>query len=200
MSTVNCTLHIWKMSHIIKSTALHDDLSRMLYICCDKDETWNDFTHWNKKKMPGRKELCYSRDAWLHLVFGSRSSSISCSNVSLMWLQTLQKFHTLSSGMPKGDTWLWNTLFFVKCALSNWRCQPWWHECHKCNTWFSHTYISHLQVSISNNKSNCDCNSIAIRECPNIHIPNIQFSVCHVAAMCKISIIGAHEHSVVVVL
>lgn len=66
MSTVNCIQHIWKISQIKKSPALHDDLSGMLYISCEIDETWNDFAYWNKKEMPGRKEFWYSRDSWLH--------------------------------------------------------------------------------------------------------------------------------------
>lgn len=36
---------------------------------------------------------------------------------SMVWLQSLQKFLTFSSGLPKGDTWLWNILFFFTCAL-----------------------------------------------------------------------------------
>lgn len=50
------------------------------------------------------------------LIFGSGSSSASSSNLRMVLLQSLQKFLTFSFGMPKGNMWLWNTLFSYICA------------------------------------------------------------------------------------
>ena len=44
------------------------------------------------------------------------SSSVSSSNLRMVWLQSLQKFLTFSFGTPRGNTRLWNTLFSYICA------------------------------------------------------------------------------------
>lgn len=83
----------------------------------DNEETWNDFAteHRNRVDSPGGEVLCFSGDAWLSLL-ALDSSSVSSSNLRMVWLQSLQKFLTFSFGTPRGNTRLWNTLFSYICA------------------------------------------------------------------------------------
>lgn len=107
------------------------------------------------------RELCYCRDVYLCFV-GSRSSSISSSNLSKVWLQSLEKFLTFSSGMPKGDTWLWNTLFLFQMCSSTLvivhvddRSQPWWLR-------WNFTPLSFLYTLITGKGSTCNQKFVSV--------------------------------------